>query len=137
MSTKAVPEPTPETAPYWEATRRGELCLPYCAACDAHWFYPRPFCPTCHSSHLEWRVVSGRATLWSYVIAHRPAPGFEDQVPYAIALVRLAEGPTMMTNIVGVENTPEHLILDMDLEVAFEARGDEQVPVFTPARTQP
>ena len=54
------------------------------------------------------------------MINHRAAPGFEDEVPYAIAIVQLIEGPRMMTNIVGVENTPENLILDMPLRVVFD-----------------
>ena len=53
-------------------------------------------------------------------------------MPYAIAVVELEEGPRMMTNIVGLENTPEALVLDMPLEVAFEPRGDQSVPVFRP-----
>lgn len=134
MSTpKATPEPTPETLPYWEATRRGELCLPYCLSCEEYFFYPRPFCPSCLRSGLEWRKVSGRATLWTYVINHRPSPGFEDEGPYAIAIVKLEEGPKMMSNIIGVDITPENLALDMPLEVAFDDRGSERVPVFKPA----
>ena len=39
----------------------------------------------------------------------------------------------MMTNIVGVPNTPEDLVLDMPLRVTFEARGDVQLPLFMPA----
>ena len=54
------------------------------------------------------------------MINHRAAPGFEDEVPYAIAIVQLIEGPRMMTNIVGVENTPENLVLDMPLRVVFD-----------------
>ena len=69
------------------------------------------------------------------MISHRAAPGFEDQVPYAIAVVELEEGPRMMTNVVGVANTPEALVLDMDLEVDFEPRGAVAVPVFRPARS--
>jgi uncharacterized OB-fold protein len=79
-------------------------------------------------------VASGRATLHTYVINHRPAPGFESEAPYAIAVVQLEEGPRMMTNIVGVANTPENLVLDMDLMVQFQSRGDEMVPVFAPVR---
>ena len=82
----------------------------------------------------ERRVVhrQRRATLYSYVINHRPAPGFEDETPYAIAVVQLAEGPRMMTNLVGVPATPEALVLDMPLRVTFEQRGDVCLPVFTP-----
>ena len=82
---------------------------------------------------MEWLAVSGRARLHSYVISHRPAPGFEGDAPYAIAVVELEEGPRLMTNIVGVENTPENLVLDMALEVVFQERGDQCVPVFRPA----
>ena len=54
---------------------------------------------------MAWERASGRATLHTYVISHRAAPGIEDQVPYAIAVVELEEGPRMMTNIVGIPNT--------------------------------
>jgi uncharacterized protein len=133
MASKATPTPTPETQPYWDGTRAGELRIQRCRACREHYFYPRPFCPRCGSGDVEWVRASGRATLHSYVINHRPAPGFEDEAPYVIAVVALEEGPRMMTNIVGVESTPETLVLDMPLEVAFQERGDQCVPVFRPA----
>jgi uncharacterized protein len=78
-----------------------------------------------------------RATLYSYVISHRPAPGFAGEGPYAIAVVELDEGVRMMTNIVGTEITPEALELDMPLRVVFERRGDVHLPLFTPAREAP
>ena len=133
MGTKPTPNPTPETQPYWDGARAGELRIQRCTACREHYFYPRPFCPRCGSSAVEWVTASGRAKLHSYVISHRPAPGFEDEAPYAIAVVALEEGPRMMSNIVGIESTPENLVLDMDLEVAFQERGDQRVPVFRPA----
>jgi len=101
--------------------------------CGDAYFYPRPVCPACGSTAVEWFTASGEATLYSYVINHRPAPGFEDEGPYAIAVVQLAEGPRMMTNIVGVPNTPEDLVLDMPLRVTFERRGEVSLPLFTPA----
>jgi uncharacterized protein len=127
---KALPEPTPETRPFWDGAAAGELRIQRCAECGPY-FYPRAFCPTCGSSTVEWFTASGRATLYSYTINHRPAPGFEG--PYAIAVVELAEGPRLMCNIVGIENTPENLVLDMDLVVTFEQRGDVAIPQFTPA----
>jgi uncharacterized OB-fold protein len=133
MANKPTPMPTPETQPYWDGARAGQLRIQRCTACREHYFYPRPFCPRCGSAEVEWVTASGRATLHSYVINHRPAPGFEADAPYAIAIVALEEGPRMMSNIVGVESTPEHLVLDMPLEVAFEERGDQRVPVFRPA----
>ncbi len=133
MPAKPAPEPTPETQPFWDGCAAGELRIQRCLDCGMPYFYPRPVCPSCGSTNVEWFTACGDATLYSYVINHRPAPGFEDDAPYAIAVVQLAEGPRMMTNIVGVPNTPEHLVLDMPLRVTFEARGEVQLPLFTPA----
>lgn len=131
---KAAPAATPETQPFWDGTAAGELRLPKCNPCARHYFPPRPFCPTCLSDDITWERVSGRGTLHTYVINHRAAPGFE--APYAIAVVELAEGPRMMSNVVGVEQTPEALVLDMALEVDFEPREDMFVPVFRPAGSE-
>lgn len=129
---KAVPRPTPETAEYWSAAGRGELRLPFCTECQDYVFYPRAACPSCWSTELVWTTLSGRARLFSYLISHLAAPGFEDDVPYAIAIVELDEGPKLMSSIVGVPQTPEALVLDMPLAVEFEARGDQVLPVFRP-----
>ena len=99
---KAVPVPTPETQPFWDGCAAGELRLQRCLDCGKPYFYPRPACPACGSPNVEWFTASGDATLYSYVISHRPARGFEDDGPYAIAVVELAEGPRMMTSLAGV-----------------------------------
>jgi len=126
------PVPTPETRHYWDGARAGELRLQRCRACTRAYFPPRPFCPRCASGDTEVFSASGRATLYSYVIHERPAPGFDP--PYAIAVVALEEGPRMMTNLVDVAQTPEALVLDMPLEVRFQKLDDEiSLPVFTPA----
>ena len=132
---KSVPKPTPETAHYWQGTSEGELRIQRCNACAKFYFYPRPSCPHCSSENVSWVKSTGRARLHTYLISHRPAPGFEDQVPYVIAVVELEEGPRMMTNIVGIANTPDALELDMPLVVSFESRGDQNVPVFRPVES--
>jgi uncharacterized OB-fold protein len=128
----ASPLPTPLTQPFWDGCAAQELRLQHCGDCDAPFFPPQIRCPTCLGAQLHWAPVSGQATLYSYMIQHRPAPGFEDRVPYAVAIVDLVEGPRMMTNIVGIPNTPEDLVLDMELRVRFERRGDMSLPVFGP-----
>jgi uncharacterized protein len=130
---KLVPRPSPETQPFWDGCAAGELRMQRCRGCDELYFPPRPACPRCLSDDVTWETLSGKGTLHTYLINHRAAPGFEP--PYAIAVVQLDEGPRMMSNIVGVEQTPEALTLDMELEVTFEERGDVMLPLFTPART--
>jgi uncharacterized OB-fold protein len=130
---KPEPLPTPETKPFWEAALIDRLSIQKCLACGRFYFYPRDFCPFCRSSRVMWATVSGRATLYSYVIVYQPIPGYEDDVPYVLAIVTLEEGPRMMSNIVGVEPRPEALDLDMPLQVCFEPQGKWKVPRFTPA----
>jgi uncharacterized protein len=127
-----LPKPTPETAHYWGAARDGRLALQKCKSCAHVYFPPRPFCPTCSSRDISVVDATGRATLYSYVINHRAAPGFP--APYAIAVVELEEGARMMTNIVNLPQTPEALVLDMPLKVAFQKLTEEiTAPVFEPA----
>jgi uncharacterized OB-fold protein len=133
MSGRMLPQPTPETAHFWDGTKAGELRLQRCNSCKEAYFPPRPFCPACSSRDVAVFAASGKGVLWSYVIHHRPAPGFTP--PYAIAVVKLNEGPKMMTNIVDCPQTPEALQLDMALEVAFEKQDDAiTLPLFRPAR---
>ncbi len=146
MSERLQPEPTPESAEFWVGLRRHQLRIQYCRVCAHHYFYPRPFCPQCWSTDVEWDTVSGRATLESYVVSYRPAPGYEDRVPYVIAVVTLIEGPRMMSNIIGVgldrETSPKRIAqllpADLPLEVVFEevgvfADGEALVlPLFRP-----
>ena len=130
---RARPLPTPETQHFWDGTREGEIRLQRCDACAKAYFPPRPFCPACGGRKVSVFKASGRGKLYSYVIHHRPVPGFTP--PYAIAVVELEEGPRMMTNIVGCPQTPEALQLDMKLEPAFEKIDDEiTLALFQPAK---
>lgn len=125
------PVPTPETAPYWEGARLGELRVQQCRSCGKHFFYPRSSCRYCTSSDVIWSAVSGRARLVSYVINRRPLAGF-DGVSAVIALVQLDEGPHLMTNIVGVAPSPGNLPLDLRLKVHFVEHSGAVLPVFEP-----
>jgi uncharacterized OB-fold protein len=108
--------------------------LQRCQDCREFYFYPRPFCPKCYSRNVTWEDVSGKATLETYVINHRPAPRFEEDAPYVIAVVTLAEGPRLMSNIVGVEPEPANLPPDLALEVVYDDVTDEiTLPKFRPA----
>ncbi len=132
--TKPVPYPSPETQPFWDACKRHELVLPYCAECARFFFYPRTFCPRCFGDRLEWRNCSGRGTLYTFAVQFRPQmPGFTP--PYVTAIVQLDEGPRLMTNLVGVEPSPESIKCDIPVEVVWEdATDDITLPLFRPAR---
>ncbi|BBC34108.1 uncharacterized protein SGFS_054020 [Streptomyces graminofaciens] len=81
-------------APFWEYAARGELRVQACADCGELRFPPRPCCPHCQSFGSEWRELSGRGRVWSYVVPHPPLlPDYAEQAPYNVILVELAEAP--------------------------------------------
>ena len=130
-ASRPLPRPTPETQHFWDGTRVGELRLQRCDDCKQVYFPPRPFCPSCSSRAVSVFAASGRGRLLSYIINHRPHPAWDG--PYSIAIVELAEGPRMMSNIVGCEQTPQALQLDMPLKVTFEQVSESiALPLFTP-----
>jgi uncharacterized OB-fold protein len=130
---KPAPVPTLETRPYWEGCKQRELRIQRCAVCGHNQFFPRLYCTKCFSERVEWVKVSGRATVSTFTIVRRPvSPAFADDVPYVVALVKLDEGPTMMTNIVGC--SPEAVRIGMPVAVTFEDWTDETtIPKFRPA----
>ena len=91
---RALPQPTPETQHFWDGTKANQLLLQRCDDCSKVYFPPRPFCPVCASRKVSVTKASGKGVLYSYVIHHRPVPGFTP--PYAIAVVQLAEGPRIV-----------------------------------------
>jgi uncharacterized protein len=130
---RILPEPTPETRHFWEGCNAGELRLQRCVSCKESYFPPRPFCPKCGMRDVVVYKASGKGVLWSYVINHRPRSDMGTE-PYAIAVVKLDEGPTMMTNIVNCLQTPDALQLDMPVQVVFSAQTDTiTLPLFAPA----
>ena len=128
-----LPAPDHETQPFWDAAREGRLLIKHCDACAKYHFYPRPFCPHCWNETVEWVEASGRATLYTWSVVHRnDLPPFGERVPYVAAVVDLAEGPRMMTNIVDCEF--DALEIGMQLEALFDPISDEVTIVqFRPA----
>lgn len=132
----ATPDIDAFTRPYWDAAAEGRLLLRCCRACARPHHYPREFCPHCWSEDVDWEPASGRATLYTWSVVHRnDLPPFGERVPYVAAVVDLAEGPRMMTQVVDVPE--DDLRADMALEVVFRTGEDGvAVPVFTaPGRT--
>lgn len=128
-----LPTPDAETQPFWDAAREGKLLLRRCATCGEAHYYPRPFCPKCWSGDVTWEEASGAATLYTWSVVHRnDLPPFPERVPYVAAVVDLAEGPRMMTNVVDCEF--DDLEVGMTLAVAYREISDEvTIPVFRPA----
>ncbi|MFJ8107350.1 Zn-ribbon domain-containing OB-fold protein [Streptomyces sp. NPDC096132] len=123
-----LPEVDTFTRTYWDAAAEGRLLVRRCGACGRAHHYPREFCPNCWSEDVTWEDASGRATLYTWSVVHRnDLPPFGSRTPYVAAVVDLAEGPRMSTEVVDVEaGALDRLSAGMALQVDFR----EGVPVF-------
>jgi uncharacterized OB-fold protein len=100
---KPLPKIDASTQPYWDHARAHRLSVQHCQACGYHQFPPGPVCAECLSEDLTWQVVSGRGTLVSWAEFHRAYwPSVADDLPYNVAVIRLDEGPQIVSNLVGV-----------------------------------
>ena len=130
--TKALPPVSPESREYWEGCRTGKLLLQRCKECAQVQFYPRLLCSACAGEGLEWQQAEGRGVVKSFTIIRRAvSAAYEPDAPYVVALIELAEGPTMMSNVVGCD--PETVEIGMPVQVDFEAISEAiSLPIFRP-----
>ncbi len=129
---KPLPILDHDNKPFWDGCARGELLLQRCGDCGAYRHPPRPICDHCLSAKADWVASSGEGTVYSFVVVHRAFhPAWEEEVPYVVAIVELAEGPHVMTNI--VDTPPETVTVGMPVRVTFDKVTDEiSLPKFRP-----
>ena len=121
---------------YWDACSRHELSLQRCRDCNTFRFYPGPMChaPDCISLEYDWVNVSGRGEVYTYTTVHRPvSEAWVEDTPYVIAMIKLAEGPVMMSNV--IDCPPGDVQIGLPVEVVFkDIAEDVTLPYFRPAR---
>lgn len=129
---KPIPVPSAEAQPYWDGLRDRKLLMPRCDACGKYWFPPSLLCPHCNATKWAWSSTSGRGRIFSYVVYHRVYhPGFANEVPYAVAVIELDEGPRMISNVIGI--APDKLACDMRVEVVYQPITETiTLPKFKP-----
>ena len=130
---RALPRINRDSAPYWQSAKEHNLKLQRCAQCERFRFYPSLSCHFCRSLVFEWLPISGRGEVYTYSVVYRgPGAPFADLLPLVVAMITLEEGPTMMSNVVGI--APEDVRIGMPVRIAYEDVNDDiTLPVFEPA----
>jgi uncharacterized OB-fold protein len=128
--TKPLPRLDTLNKPFWAATKDGKFMLQFCKDCGDTRFPPGPVCPICLSSNQDWKAASGRGTLESWVDFHRAYwDGFKGELPYRVCLVRLEEGPVVVSNLV---DKTDNLRMGQPVQAVYEKVTDEvTLPKFT------
>jgi uncharacterized protein len=129
---KPLPNVDIETAPFWEYCGKHELRMQKCHQCGHLRNPPSILCPRCHSMEADWVKLSGKGKVYSYTIFHKAYhEAFKNDIPYAVAIIALDEGPRMLSNITGCK--VNDISIDMPVMVSFEDVGDNfALPKFKP-----
>jgi uncharacterized OB-fold protein len=113
-----LPRPTPDSAPFYDWARRGELRFQRCASCGRWRHYPRPICPACLGREHAWERASGRGTVYTWTVVRGPTlPAFEAKLPYNVVDVLLEEGVHFVSEV--LDCPPEKIRAGMPVEAVF------------------
>ncbi|NLB54077.1 MAG: Zn-ribbon domain-containing OB-fold protein [Syntrophomonadaceae bacterium] len=120
------------TAVFFNKLASGKLWLQYCESCHKYIFYPRVFCPNCLKPDLQWKETSGQGKVYSFTIIHYSnLPEKSEQVPYAYAIVELAEGIRLAANITDCH--PKDISIGMSVELTVKKYHYSYLHYFRPA----
>ena len=127
---KPLPEPTLESAPFWEGLRTHRLVFQQCANCGKVRHYPRPVCDACFSMDVTWTEASGRGKVHSWTVCHHAFhPGFKRELPYVVLTVDMNEGVRMVGQVQGIPE--EALQVGLPVQVGYvDVDDDLTLPVF-------
>jgi uncharacterized OB-fold protein len=130
---KQLPLITASNQAFWDAAKRHELAAYKCLNCGAL-YSQQGDCAACYSQQGEWVKVSGRGEVFTFCVYHQAFnPAWKDDIPYNVAYVKLAEGPVLMTNVIGCEN--KDIYIGMPVEVVFEdVTAEVTLPKFKPVK---
>ncbi len=89
-----------------------------CETCGKNYFPARPLCPKCRrKGKMKEIQFSGKGKIYTHTTIYSAPTGFEDEVPYVIALVELEEGARVLGQI--VDCNPEDVKIGAKVEKVF------------------
>ncbi|MCS7011750.1 MAG: Zn-ribbon domain-containing OB-fold protein [Anaerolineales bacterium] len=97
-----------------------------CVHCNEKFFPPRQICPRCGQTEMKPYTFSGRGEVYSFTTIYEPPDGYEENVPYTVALVRLEEGTLVTAQLTDLDGAPE---IGMPVEMVtrrLRQDGDER-----------
>lgn len=128
-----VPEPTPDSRPYWDGLRASRFMVQRCTSCGKLRHYPRPLCDQCFSFDAEWTRLSGRGVVHSWTICHHAfLPAFKSRLPYIVAIADLDGGIRANLELSGPAG--QEIWIGMPVEIAYRIITDAvTLPVLVKA----
>lgn len=127
---RLMTEPSAISAEFWKAAAEHRLVVPRCNTTGKCFFPPERCVPGTSSTDWNYVESSGCGTVYTFSVVYRPvSPEFD--APYILAVVDLAEGWNMLSNV--IDCAPEDMRVGMPVEVTFLDVDGGSLPVFRPA----
>jgi len=126
----AMPQPAidPWNKPFWDACAENRLIFQRCLETRKAWYPPSPVSPFAPRAAWDWIESAGWGEVLAWVVFHQKYfPGFGDRLPYNAAMVRLDEGPVLVSNI---DAPNDEIRIGRRVALCFEQRGAFNVPIF-------
>ena len=105
----------------------GELAYQWSPAAGRAVFYPRLVCPYSGSTDLEWRIASGRGTVYATTVTY-PFQGDG----HNIALIDCEEGFRLMSRVEEIDPLAVKIGMPVRFRVHPAAGEQPAYPVFVP-----
>jgi hypothetical protein len=133
----AALHPDVHTQEFWDFCARRELRFQRCGGCGRFRHPPRPGCPHCAATGVDWVRSAGCGRVFTFTVVHHAAfPSLAAAIPYNVATVVLDDVPgvRVVTNVLDV--APGALAIDLPVVLAWdEPEPGVVLPRFRPAET--
>lgn len=139
MSDAPPPVPVPDSTSegFWSATVEQRLVIQRCDECGWYSYPPALVCRHCRTDppRFAWGEVTGAGTVRTWTVMRDSfLPGFDDEIPYVVADVELAEQPGLRFIARVRDVDPGELEIGLPVEVRFGQIVDgTAVPYFVRA----
>lgn len=98
-----------------------------CPHCQSKIFPPRDVCPECGGEAKTAYQFSGKGEIYSFTVMHDAPAGFEDNIPYTVALVKLQEGPMVTAQLTDLGEAPVQIGMPVEMVTRkIRSDGDEK-----------
>ena len=124
-------EPAITLQTFFERARDGRLTAVRCRKCGELAIPPRQFCPACGERAWEAVRLSGEGTIESFTVIRVAPRAHAADAPYAIAVVKLTEGVSLLGRIVDI--SLEKIAIGVPVRFRPLVRGSQTAVGFGPA----
>jgi uncharacterized protein len=117
---KVLPAGIPDShRPFWDSLREHAARVQRCDKCGTFRYIPKDICPRCHAGKATWTRISGRGDVYTYTVVRRaPTPAYQEEAPYVLVHVTMAEGFRMIASLTGA--APQDVHIGMPVQLAYQ-----------------